>query len=104
MAKKDERQKLEKARQDIAKKYKNKIKQLEDENKLLKDINTKQTDLIEQLTSKLSDANDWIERMQEFCNMSDSDRTNYLAHERASKEAMEKFNGLMNIFDYLPKF
>ena len=56
----------------------------------------------EELKQKLDEYKDWIERMQEFCNMPDGERElafkEYLAGIKAKKEASEKFTAISRLF------
>ena len=101
MSKKNERQKIEQARQGIAKRYKEQLNQLTLENRNLKSINEAGTHAIEQLTKQLEEANNTIKQMQELCNMSDEERTTYLDYVKHRNEVISKVGSLMDITNYL---
>lgn len=85
-------QKYEQIRVKVAKQYKDTIKSLEIENKELKEKILILENELNELKSELSSKTEWIERMQEFCNMSDEDRKVFLENEKAKQEIQESLN------------
>lgn len=79
-------QNYEQMRSKIAKQYKDRINTLESENKELKKKVVALEDELNSVKSELESKNDWIERMQDFCNMSDADRQKYLENEANKNE------------------
>ena len=67
--------------------------------KLKEDIQYKEVQL-SKLEDKVREYEEWIERMQDFCNMSEEERNAYLKNIQESKETSEllkTFTGLIPI-------
>lgn len=95
------RKKKEQLRQDIAKQYKGKIAELEQENKMLINKLQIQQSELQDLRAKISEYEDWIERMQDFCNMSDEQRKDFIENSKKSSEIAELMSGLFNMGNLL---
>lgn len=98
------RKKNEQMRQNIAKQYKDKINKLESENKMLiNKLQIEQTKVAE-LETKICEYEDWIERMQDFCNMNDEQRKDFIEHSRKSNETAKLLSGLFDFGDLLKNY
>lgn len=97
----------EKIRQEISKKYKMQIEELKADNKLMREENIILKEKLENVEHELSIKTEWIERMQEFCNMTDDDRKTLIESEKIKSEVYEKMNVLASgiggsgLFHYL---
>ena len=65
------------------------IRELKSENSELKSQNKALLEENENLKSELTAKSEWIERLQEFCNMSEEDRLNLLESETVKKDAFK---------------
>lgn len=74
-------------RAEIAHKYNEQIRELKATNSELTGKIDSLSEENEKLKAELASKSEWIERMQEFCNMSDEDRKNYIEAEIAKKDA-----------------
>lgn len=79
----------EQIRSEIARKYNSEIRELKSENSELKSQNKALLEENENLKSELAAKSEWIERLQEFCNMSEEDRLNLLESETVKKDAFK---------------
>lgn len=86
MGKKNEKIKVEEIRVEFAKKYNEQLRALQRENAELREQNTELLNKYNDAQAKLSEYEDWIERMQEFCNMSEDDRKAYLNAQQVQGE------------------
>jgi hypothetical protein len=82
------KQTIEKARQEVSKKYKDRISELEKQNKEQRELITALRDDNTALSSKVLELQEWVDRMQEFCNMSDADRESYIARNRYEEQLL----------------
>ena len=98
------RKKNEQIRQDIAKQYKGKIAELEKENKMLINKLQMQQSELQDLRAKICEYEDWIERMQDFCNMSDEQRKDFIEQSRKSNETAKLLSGLFDFGDLLKNY
>lgn len=97
----------EKIRTELSKKYKNQIEQA---NKEIADLRSKNHSLQEEndlLNAQLREKNEWIERMQEFCNMTDEERDRYLRDEKDKNDVYQSLQilaaglGKSSLLNYL---
>ena len=91
----------EEIRQEIAKQYKDRLDSLIKENKDLKSTLDEQTITITTLQTKVKEYEDWLERMQDFCNLSEEDRKQYIDKAKTSEDIMKRCNNLMDLFGNL---
>lgn len=75
----NQKQTMERARQEMAKKYKGRIESLEKELREQKALNAALQEDNSHLSSRVSELEEWVERMQEFCNMTDEERNSAIA-------------------------
>lgn len=54
--------------------------------------------------AKLAEYEDWIERLQDFCNLSDEDREKAIAKMKADSESESKYNVYLEHFNMWNKF
>ena len=94
------------ARNEISKSYNDRIKDLENRNNsLLNDfveISRKNRDLreeVDKLNEKLCQYEDWINRLQEFCNLPEDARKDAIQKYKTEKKLNAQMSQLMNMFD-----
>ena len=87
---------LEKCRQEMAKKYKSEISELNIEIKRLRDENSELRDKISNYESEMLTMKDWLERMQEYTNMDQKDLEDLIASEKAKGEIDKAMSRLIN--------
>lgn len=92
MGKKNEKIKVEEIRVEFAKKYNEQLRALQRENAELREQNTDLLNKYNAAQAKLNEYEDWIERMQEFCNMSEDDRKAYLKAKQVQGEMADLFS------------
>lgn len=95
----------ERTRQEVAKRYTKKIDDLKVQMAKLESIifNLRESYAIlkqenDELKEKARQSEEWIERLQDFCNMSDEERNNIVEQWKAEKIRNEKLNGLFTIY------
>ena len=106
--KETKKQIIARTRNEVAKAYNDKIKNLEARNKRLSDdfveMARKNRDLrnsVEELNEKISQYEDWINRLQEFCNLSDNEREDAMNRYRTQKNIDKHLSKLMNVYSSL---
>lgn len=77
----------EKIRTELSKKYKTRITELESENLLLRDSVSQLKVQNSELQNQLESMKEWVERMQDFCNMSEEDLKRSIENEKALEQA-----------------
>lgn len=106
--KETKKQIIARIRNEVAKAYNDKIKDLEARNKRLLDdfveMARKNRDLrnsVEELNEKISQYEDWINRLQEFCNLSDNEREEAMNRYHTQKNIDKHLSKLMNVYSSL---
>jgi uncharacterized coiled-coil DUF342 family protein len=97
---------IARTRNEISKSYNDRIKDLENRNKsLLNDfveMTRKNRDLreeVDKLNEKIFQYEDWINRLQEFCNLPEDARKDAIQKYKTEKKLNAQMNQLMNMFD-----
>ena len=97
---------IARTRNEISKSYNDKIKDLESRNKsLLNDfveMSRKNRDLreeVDKLNEKICQYEDWINRLQEFCNLPEDARKDAIQKYKTEKKLNTQMSQLMNMFD-----
>ena len=97
---------IARTRNEISKSYNDRIKDLENRNKsLLNDfveMSRRNRDLreeVDKLNEKICQYEDWINRLQEFCNLSDDARKDAIQQYKTEKKLNSQMSQLMNMFD-----
>lgn len=97
---------IARTRNEISKSYNDKIKDLENRNKrLLNDfveILRKNRDLreeVDKLNEKICQYEDWINRLQEFCNLPEDARKDAIQKYKTEKKLNAQMSQLMNMFN-----
>ena len=97
---------IARTRNEISKSYNDKIKDLENRNKsLLNDfveMSRRNRDLreeVDKLNEKICQYEDWINRLQEFCNLPEDARKDAIQKYKTEKKLNAQMSQLMNMFD-----
>ena len=97
---------IARTRNEISKSYNDKIKDLENRNKsLLNDfveMSRRNRDLreeVDKLNEKICQYEDWINRLQEFCNLPEDARKDVIQKYKTEKKLNAQMSQLMNMFD-----
>lgn len=96
----------ENTRNQVAKQFNERIKNLQvllkskdAEIRQLRDLYNKTAAELSELKAKHDMQEEWIERMQDFCNMSDADRKEFIEQQRAKHRLDKNVNAVMSMFD-----
>ncbi len=102
---------IARTRNEISKSYNDRIKDLENRNKnLLNDfveMSRKNRDLreeVDKLNEKICQYEDWINRLQEFCNLPEDARKDAIQKYKTEKKLNAQMSQLMNMFDHFCLF
>jgi len=97
---------IARTRNEISKSYNDRIKDLENRNKsLLNDfveMTRKNKDLreeVDKLNERICQYEDWINRLQEFCNLPEDARKDAIQKYKIEKKLNAQMSQLMNMFD-----
>ena len=97
---------IARTRNEISKSYNDRIKDLENRNKsLLNDfveMSRRNRDLreeVDKLNEKICQYEDWINRLQEFCNLPEDARKDAIQKYKTEKKLNAQMSKLMNMFD-----
>lgn len=106
--KQNKKQIVANVRNEVAKNYNKRIEELRTENKKywneLQSAWRETSELkhkVEELEEKLREKDDWIERLQEFCNLSDEDRKKAIEKYKTDLENDKKFNNWLDRLNYM---
>lgn len=108
MSKQTPNQIRENTRKEVAKQYRERIKNLlatikekDEEIHRLRDLyHNAATELCE-LKSKREMQEEWIERMQDFCNMNDEDRQEFIEQQRTNFRLEKQIDSMMGTYSRL---
>lgn len=105
MPKKTPNQIRENTRNQVAKQFSERIKNLlttikqkDEEIHELRDLYHKVATELSELKAKRDMQEEWIERMQDFCNMSDKDRKEFIEQQRTKYHLDRNMNAVMEMF------
>lgn len=105
MAKETRKQIIEQTRNEVAKKYKDEIKNMQERiNKLADMFNNEQKlrlsfqNKVESLEDKVRQYEDWIERLQSFMDMPEDEREKEFATMKLKRETAEKMKYLTDFY------
>lgn len=105
MAKESRRQIVEQTRNEVARQYKTKVLDLEERNKrtyeLYSEANKKRLELQrenEELKEKVSQYEDWIDRLQSYMDMPADEREKALANEHTKYETNQKLSAMIGTY------
>ena len=91
---------------EIAKRFSERIKQLEERNKVLasqlsfaQKTNFELSDKVTQLECKLRECEEWNERLQDFANMSEEDRIEFLRNENQKYMTDLKMDRMLSFYN-----
>ena len=95
----------EKVRKDVSRLYRDKILDLQDRINSLRNVVSVVQEKYqralhdnEELKDKVNQYEDWISRLQEFCNMGDEEREQAIARYKAEKKISKVFDGMMGTY------
>lgn len=105
MAKQTLKQIRENTRNEVASQFRRKVDNLRallksknEEIVRLQELIHKTSEELFELKAKQEMQEDWIERMQDFCNMTDVDRKEFLEQQRSKHRLDKSMNHVMSIF------
>lgn len=108
MAKKTINEIREETRKRVSKEYTGRIKEnqlridaLYESNKKLREENNSLKHEIERLNDELRIKTDWIERLADYCNMDENERSEALLNLKSQKESNEALETLLKIYSSL---
>lgn len=91
---------------EIAKRFSERIKRLEERNKVLESqlsfaqkINFELSEKVSQLECKLRESEEWNERLQDFVNMSEEDRIEFLRNENQKYKTELQMEQMLSFYN-----
>ena len=96
MSDKKDKLNIEKCRQEMSKRYKDEINNLKSEVKSLRVKNIELEDKVRAYESEMIVMKDWLERMQEYTNMSQEDLETIILNERIKGEVDKSLHRLFS--------
>lgn len=105
---KTRKQIVEQTRNEVVKQYTAKLQILMERiNKLTKDYDIERQKRIEcqeridELQEKVNQYEDWIQRLQEFMEMTESQREEYIAHMKEQENANKIMRQIINLYNFM---
>lgn len=99
---------VEQTRNEVVKQYRDKMKRFQERiNKLTKDYDIEKQKRIEcqeridELQEKVNQYEDWIQRLQEFMEMPENQREEYIAHIKEQENANKIMPQIINLYNFM---